>query len=705
MVRGDDSYQVFFLAVSQSEGVMQQSIGEEIRKAFELAFFIHPERKLALRITHSAASQWKGKLPVVTLSQRKRVYHRLIGRMRGDGAKVRVKARTMITFDESQRLQLLVYRQSEQIEKLQELAFLSPPKGDGPQLAGSQPLISDLLPTLTEADLAIRFIKHLIAITVRRNSFYVTLSISRMLHRYSYEQAIAIFDVIIQDPLRCKNDVYYRRQKRILMNEMKQRFGELLQTQRVSHNEERFLSLTEADAAQFIPLVKQALDQFTPWNTSCVLPARLDRSPEIEALNFIDPDPDKEHPVEASRMHTLIHPRCFERLMTALHFDDPNQKLEIPMFTSNRAASGDPSIHLRETPPPVTDDELKHIEDDIASQRQRRSEASPALISLVLDGREAEIIRLDSDQPIRLRLEESVGLLDIKTTDEQGELLLGSLLLDYPELLNAIPSREYRLKLADRRELLVTLAPILDSEGEIYGADITAVYCRVQSKATIADNIANVIAEPVRLAFISPVLTFSAVVVLLSAAAIGLILHRRQTQPTEYIAQVQTQPSPLSSPNPGQTDSNQRQQTKPEQPNRESPDAARRQPRVSPKNALGRNSPSLEGTRSLPGALEQELMSVRRVHVEPQASGTDGQISASFSRAINNIGTLRATNDATADAFLIWNLQGAGAAERIEVRLMNRNGQVLWTSSRSTSANRSAVITELVRELGVKIRE
>jgi hypothetical protein len=296
---------------------MEDPNEETAVKAFELAYFVHRDRDLALQISGEA---WAA-LNVHLRPQRKRSYYRLRGRSLGD---TEIKARTKITLEDAQKLQLLVYIRSEQFERQQEEKLT-------PRNVPSH--------NLKEEDWLIRFIKHLIAVTVPRSSFYVTLGISRVLYNYTTEESVRIYDAIIQDSNRMKDAPYFRKRKNDpLMKRMKERFGDALQTRLVAHGEERFKCRT--DSGSFAPLVNECLELFTPWSTSCVLPDRLDpMNDPIEALRFGDYDPDKEHPVEARRMHTLIHPACFERLTAALELSKPMARLEVPMFFVNHDVS------------------------------------------------------------------------------------------------------------------------------------------------------------------------------------------------------------------------------------------------------------------------------------------------------------------------------------------------------------------------------
>ncbi len=73
-----------------------------------------------------------------------------------------------------------------------------------------------------------------IRISLKRNSFYVTLGISRILHNYGTNDAMEIYNIVVQNPDRVHDDYYYRSRKGVLMKELKACFGELLETVKVN---------------------------------------------------------------------------------------------------------------------------------------------------------------------------------------------------------------------------------------------------------------------------------------------------------------------------------------------------------------------------------------------------------------------------------------------------------------------------------------
>src|SRR5215510_4865583 len=173
------------------KGMERNALTEEsLARAFQLAYFIHGDKETALNIVTEAFA----KLEVAAAAQDKRLYYTPTGR-----ATRAERFRTKVSVGELHLLQRLVYVESEPYERHAEQ---SP----------------------DEEDMLIYFIKHLVRITVRRNSFYVTLGLSRLLHNYSTADTMEMYDVLVQDPGRVRDDYYYRSRKGRLMKELKERF-------------------------------------------------------------------------------------------------------------------------------------------------------------------------------------------------------------------------------------------------------------------------------------------------------------------------------------------------------------------------------------------------------------------------------------------------------------------------------------------------
>ncbi len=245
------------------------SVEELLNKAFELAYFILGDRPASIYVAMAAMD----KLKTASTNQSRRLYYTPTGRSAYPAA------RTKVNLSELHLLQRLVYVESELFERL----------------------IEGQRKSVQQDDLIIRYIKHLIRITTKHNSFYVTLGVCRLLYNYSTGDTSDIYNLVLQDPERIRDDYYYRSRKKYLMQEIKDRFGGLLRTQQGLRREERFQP--QEDSQKYASLVKECLIRFTPWHSDCVLPRELDpKRNVITELLFEGGDPDKEHLVELNRI-------------------------------------------------------------------------------------------------------------------------------------------------------------------------------------------------------------------------------------------------------------------------------------------------------------------------------------------------------------------------------------------------------------------
>ena len=382
------------------------SIDEMLQKAFRLAYFIHGDRGTAMQIVSGAMA----KLDVAVAAQGKRLYYKPTGRALLHRTKLD-QFRSKAAFSELHLLQRLIYVESEPYEKQREQAS----NGAG----------------VRKEDLLVHFIKHLVRITLKRNSFYVTLGMSRLLYNYTTSETMGIYNVVVQDPERVKDDYYYRSRKGVLMQEIKERFGDFVRISHGQRGEERFQA--EPEPGQFKRLVGDCLSLFTPWSTPCLVPAGYDPiTQSIPSLVF--QGEDKEDRTEVNRIHAAIHPNCYERMVSALGFHTPDHRLEVPhFFLSRENGNRNDGYRDRYANTELGREDLTTIKDELDELARRRRRATAGLLRVVVDG--VEHARLDTEREPRLRftLDGQRELLEVWTADEAGALLLSTYLFKHRE--------------------------------------------------------------------------------------------------------------------------------------------------------------------------------------------------------------------------------------------------------------------------------
>jgi hypothetical protein len=431
---------------------------ELANRAFQLAYFLQCEQKAATEIATRALN----KLELAASAQGKRLYYRLTGRLRGE-AYVR-KARSKVSLGEPHLLQRLVYVESEEYERRKEAAAQNPDEGLETSPA-------------RQSDLVVHFIKHLVRITTKRNSFYVTLGLSRLLYNYTTPETMELYNLIIQDPDRVHDDYYYRSRKGVLLKEMKERFGALLEVEKGSRGEQRWQPGVEND--QHAKLVRECLFWFTPWSTPCVVPERFDPlSDTISQLNFQGPLADEEHEVEVNRLHAALHPECFARLAAASQLADPDDRLELPHFFISD--DGEDSNDSSRKPPDLSADDLRTINDLLAQEASRRKAVRATFFRVLVDG--AERAEISANQSaVRLRVDEDAELIEVYSEDREGPLLLATHLLN----LNGGPEQTSVITVAGKQQISFTSELLRDETGATVGADLI-VACRETAALKVA---------------------------------------------------------------------------------------------------------------------------------------------------------------------------------------------------------------------------
>lgn len=416
------------------------SIDSLLNKAFQLACFIVGERNSALQIVTGALT----KLEVTAATQGKRLYYRPTGRLWSHRSQAN-RLRNNISFNEPHLLQRLIYLEAEPYEIAQERAIGSAALG--------------------EEDLVIHFIKHLTKKTVKRNSFYVTLGLSRLLYSYTTAETMDIYSAVIQDPERVKDDYYYRSRKGILMQELKQRFGDLINICRGPRGEERFQA--DDNQGRFVELVRECLTFFTPWHTPCLIPAGIDPITDgIPSLSY--QGKNEEDKIEMDRIHAVLHPDCFQRLTTDLRFDAPDTRLEIPRFFYANDMNGNDSKDNRRNPPNLDEQELTSIKDQLDCNAARRKAARAGVLRVLVDGIEQARIDLNDSRSTRFSLDMNAELIEVRSRDTAGEeLLLASHLLTSTETESGVQSVDASIILEGGQKIAIHTSPELNDTGTI----------------------------------------------------------------------------------------------------------------------------------------------------------------------------------------------------------------------------------------------
>lgn len=642
---------------------------EWLRRAYELAYFIHGKKEVALEIAAKAMS----KLDVAAEAQFKRFYYTPTGRETSRAT------RSKVSLNDLQLLQRLVYIESEPYEK----------KKEDEKKIGND-------------DLLIYFIKHLVRITLKRNSFYVTLGLSRILHAYGTNETMEIYNTVIQDPERVHDDYYYRSRKGQLMKEIKSRFGSLLTLSKGARGEERFCALEE-NSEDELETVQDCLKRFTPWATKCVVPESFDPySDPLNNLAFDGKDPDAEHRVEIHRIHAALHPNCYCKIIKALGFDAPNERLEIPKFDMNQENNYSPP-NDRHEPPPLSDNELQAIKELLAAQSASRRAASCGLLRVIVDGDERARLHPNETDSVEFDLDEDAELIEVRVVEKSGDVLLATHLLSFDEM----EENRASILLEGGQKISFNFNPTKDEQGEITGAHFGVMYEETNFLRRIALSLRRflfvVSSWSNANALWKPALAFGLVLI---ACAVGFWLYLQGQKPVGEVAKNISIPTPkienVPMPEPQSSReiiANNNQQPKPTVPqkNENTPAPQKKTEPNYEQVAVARipikgntTPPPIDDRDGRPLPSDLKINQVKKVYV--QVSGNDALSKQTKDEIIKALSASNrfvvVQNREHAEGRLIVSVKQSSpnnTIAEIRVSLVNPRGRYVWTNRKNVT--------------------
>jgi hypothetical protein len=427
---------------------------EWIRRAFELAYFIHASKGIALHVAEEAWCKLEH-----TIGSRDKRQPSPAGRSQSDLSST-PGMRTRARLSDEQLLQLLVYAESDSWERATE-------KGDTPY-------------HLTDEDLVIRFIKHLVRVSLKRSTFYAVLAIGRLSYDYGTSEVRQIYDVLMQDGARFRDNPYLRKQKRVLMREVVERFGKLVRVVETPDREHRFLA--QPTTQMLIDLVSECLRSFTPWNTTCVLPASFDPTDKIPALCCSGTDSHDESLIELNRFHTALHPDCFSRIVASLGFDSPDKRLAMPQFffSNGNSPRGD-----RSKPPLLVEADYRQLKQTREDRSRRRRAFFARGLQIYVDGVEQVAFDPRHESRVTVRIKPTANVVEVRGQDGGGDLPLMTLLMHYHD----IPSGEAikdALRLEGGQKIATSITSVINNIGEIEAFRVEINYAETRPLRMLA---------------------------------------------------------------------------------------------------------------------------------------------------------------------------------------------------------------------------
>jgi hypothetical protein len=718
--------------------VNRVSTEEVLNKAYRLAYFLHQDKGTAIRIVADATL----KLNVAMAVQSKRLYYIPVGRFSRGESRRTDAIRNKTLFSDLHLLQRLIYGESEPYEHQKERV----------SLAGPPDVFADCGPA-SEEDLLVYFIKHLVRITTKRNAFYVTLGVSRLLHSYSTLETMEIYNAVIGEPERVKDDYYYRSRKAVLMHEMFERFGELIRACRQPRGEERFE--TQQGSNEQRSLVRECLRLFTPWDTQCAVPSDFDPLKAVIA-SLTSKSIADENKVEINRIHAILHPDCFERLIAAFGYRPPEERMELPRFFSNQTNDQSPPGQ-RGAPTELSTEELAEINHMLDEQAGRRRRSAPTgVIRIMVDGKERGTLNPVERSSVSFSVEEDAEIIEVKTTDPRGDLLLATHLLTSfgKDAHDAAIVSSIRLEGGQELSLSITRTPIDMNDGSDFLVKFGYRETNSRRAARLWWQRLQLRPRPeqgprsvwVGARISARLILAGSVAVICLTSYLGYVeLTSRQTNGPAQTSSVQTTPLSQNSSIPGSPVGKAIDQPETGAPtpvndgsNGQDKAAKAARPKLdqttsqSVRRAKSDRSTTSK-TASLPAAdasaktrdedvaddvtrsgsvvADLKLNDVKKIYLEMRGDAASNQLRSNLVESLGSSGVVVVTTDADeADAALkIGFSQTSDGAPQIESALLvNARGTVLWPktgrSARRYSGEPTKVLAEIVKDLLSEIR-
>ena len=373
---------------------------ETLQKAFELAFYLHPHRGAALDVVITALCEFRH---TIKIPDRPSEY--LLPNTRPEHNPGAYK----LKLSEEGWDQESVFKVSEDTERDQEK------RRNQQEAPGYHP---------TPSDWSIRFIKALVRATMRRGVHYVALGLGCYLYQYRFQEIRTLFTHFFPNNLR--ND---ERLHEPIRKPITKRFPDLK-----DDTLEQKIRMRPAQEHE-LTLVLEALSYFTPWGTDHVEyhPGTLNDLYVITGSH--EGNAGNAEREQWARVHALIDPTCVGfklliQMQSRMSFDNPDDKLGMPLFPHDRDRQGNPPQDSqgenRTNPDPLTETEIYLIRRWYSYFHNRRARYRQGRMQVREDGEQRIEFDPGEDSSPSLYVSASASYLEVYGLDEEGDCLLAT---------------------------------------------------------------------------------------------------------------------------------------------------------------------------------------------------------------------------------------------------------------------------------------
>jgi hypothetical protein len=330
---------------------------------------------------------------------------------------------------------------------------------------------------LGDEDLIIRFIKQLVFDGLLRNSRFLNVGLAHLVFSYKYEDVSHIQLLLEQSPDNLPDDYKYRKHRGALVESLRTRFNggapserQFLKFEPFKQHEEAVITSRD-NSAEYYMLVRQCLKTFTPSAPPCPEPLhRLDPCKDLWSPFFFDQQAkgdEDEHAIERNRMHAVICPDCFSRILSALNFVSPESNLSLPLFSLRDSGGGigqDRNLSSSPTGQPTG----RNAETGEWTERktQRSENSVPNQIIISVDDQPRAYIDLKKPQSVALNLEPGAAIIEAIEGAGPESVPRGLIYLDWDPACDQESPAQYKLKLNGNCTLEFLISYEMDSDGD-----------------------------------------------------------------------------------------------------------------------------------------------------------------------------------------------------------------------------------------------
>jgi hypothetical protein len=338
--------------------------------------------------------------------------------------------------------------------------------------------------TMPVEDLVLRFVKHLVELSLGLRSWHLNVAISRLLHGFPIKTAWKIQKLLEQEDWSDRLKEYPSDTLRRSMIDSKakleaslvERFGRHLDGSS-GPRAPAWRVLTPTERESWYSLIEATRRQLDLWDgPECdrLLPTGNQDPANLPSFRQADPSAEEVTRVEIARKSALICPRCYSQLATFFELPEPSSNLQMPHF----AATGpsDPTNAVRASPlggqlptSGLSSERFQGLLARLALDSRSRSQL-PSVLTVRVDGQAVARWPVGEASAAEISLGSRAQRIEIAADQAQGSVPVAAFLV-----ASLTAGRHYSVYRDRQREL--TLELVTDAIG---GSEAWAVQLRVE---------------------------------------------------------------------------------------------------------------------------------------------------------------------------------------------------------------------------------